>query len=159
MSSVEIKDYDPAYQAGIDVMMREIQKEFKEAITGPQSTIIKQVYRLSGQKYWVALCGDKVAGTIGVVLSTSGYAEIKRMMVHPEFRGTEIGTAGKLLQTALDWIKTQGIKRIYLGTMEQFKVAQRFYEKNGFVKIAEKELPKDYKVNPIDTLFYSRNLI
>lgn len=159
MSSVEIKDYDPIYQSGVDVMMLDIQKEFKEPITGPQSTIIKQVYQLGEQKYWLALYNEKVIGTIGVVLSSTGFAEIKRMMVHPEFRGSKPGAAKHLLQTALKWVKTQQVTTVYLGTMEQFKAAQRFYEKNGFIQIPTNDLPKDYKINPIDTLFYFRKLI
>lgn len=159
MSSVRIKEYSPVYELGIEQMMPEIQKEFSEAISGPQSTIIRQVYQLPGQKYWVALCGDKVVGTIGIVLNDSGYAQVKRMMVHPEFRGSASGTANQLLLTALNWSRTRKVTDIYLGTMEQFKAAQRFYEKNGFTLITTEDLPKDFKINPIDTLFYYRKLI
>jgi hypothetical protein len=137
MASIVIKEYDPLYQEGINLMMRTIEAEFAEAITGPQSTIIKEVYQLPGQKFWVALHNKEVVGTIGMVLKENLFAEVKRMM---------------------EWTLQQGIKTVYLGTMNQFKAAQRFYEKQGFISIPPSLLPKEYKINPIDTLFYKREL-
>lgn len=158
MTGVVIKEYDPVYQEGINTMMRSIETEFPEPITGPQSTIIKQVYLLPDQKFWVALYNEEVVGTIGMVLKGTQFAEVKRMMVHPEYRGSDHRTALKLLETGFEWVKQQGIKTVYLGTMDQFKAAQRFYEKQGFVEVPPSQLPKEYKINPIDTLFYKLEL-
>lgn len=154
MTNVIVTNYDPLYQPGIDLMMQDIQQEFKEVITGPQSVHIKEVYQQRDQRYWVALCNGGVVGTIGIVLRPN-FAEVKRMMVHREFRGSQYATAKNLLDTALDWVRLQGIQRVYLGTMDQFKAAQRFYEKSGFSPISKNQLPGDYKINPIDTLFYT----
>ncbi len=153
MTGINITNYDPCFQPGIDQMMSKIQNEFAEAITGSQSVIINDVYQLVDQHYWVALYGEKVVGTIGIVLHNH-FAEVKRMMVHPAFRGSGYGIASKLLQMGLQWAISNNITTIYLGTMDQFKAAQRFYEKTGFAQISREDLPEDYKINPIDTLFY-----
>jgi hypothetical protein len=42
--------------------------------------------------------------------------------------------------------------------MQQFKAAQKFYLKNGFVEIAIGKLPSDYPPNPMDTIFYELDL-
>jgi hypothetical protein len=42
--------------------------------------------------------------------------------------------------------------------MDQFKAAQKFYEKNGFIKITENQLPKNFIHNPIDRVFYLLDL-
>lgn len=157
MMGITITNYEPRHQEGIDEMMLLIQKDFSEAITGPKSVIIKNVYQLEGQHYWVALMDQLVVGTIGAVLHPS-FAEIKRMMVHPDYRGPGHNTASLLLEAALNWTRAHQCPRIYLGTMEQFKAAQRFYEKHQFVKLSPSELPADYTINPIDTVFYTRVL-
>ena len=42
--------------------------------------------------------------------------------------------------------------------MTQFKAAQKFYEKNNFTKIPQTVLPIDFTINPVDTIFYRREL-
>src|SRR4051794_2659280 len=101
-------------------MMARIQQQFSEAITSVHSTVIKDVYKTPGQKFWVALAGDQVAGTAGVKLFGKR-AEIKRMMVDPVFRGPIYRTASLLFDTALHWARLQGSEELYLGTMAQFK--------------------------------------
>jgi N-acetylglutamate synthase-like GNAT family acetyltransferase len=156
--TILIKEYKPAYQAAINGMMKDIQSEFAEIITTKHSTVISQVYELPDQKYWVALCNEEVAGTVGIVLFGDDKAQVKRMMVHQKFRGREFQTATLLLNKALDWASDKKVRQIYLGTMKQFVAAQKFYEKSGFQKIDISELPDTYLVNPMDTIFYTKEL-
>jgi RimJ/RimL family protein N-acetyltransferase len=155
VKKITITEYNPEFQERIDRMMAGIQEEYAETITTSHSTIISQVYQLPNQKYWVALHGERIAGTIGMVLFPGNNAVVKRMMVDKEFRGTDFKTATLLLDTAFEWAKTHAVKAVYLGTMTQFRAAQRFYEKAGFKQISMNELPVDYPQNPMDTLFYS----
>jgi GNAT superfamily N-acetyltransferase len=152
--SIRIVEYKPEFQPRINEMMVRIQDEFSEIITSKHSTVISEVYQLPGQKYWVALSGEKVIGTIGLVLYGKENAVVKRMMVDPGYRGKDFPTAKTLLDTAFAWGKEQGAKHVYLGTMQQFVAAQKFYVKNGFAEIKMEELPSDYPSNPMDTLFY-----
>lgn len=159
MNAIKITDYDLSHQGGIDQMMVGIQAEFPVSITSPQSTRIYEVYQLSDQKFWVALCEERVVGTIGLSLFSNHKAVLKRMMVDKNFRGKTFNTATLLLEKTLNWAKQKGFKEIYLGTMEQFKAAQQFYLKTGFIEINKKDLPSDYDPNPIDTLFFKIKLV
>ncbi|MDQ3110335.1 MAG: GNAT family N-acetyltransferase [Bacteroidota bacterium] len=154
METISLVEYHPKYQHGIDEMMVKIQQEYAEQITSRHSTIIKDVYQLSGQKYRVALYGGIVVGTIGILLFSGDNAVVKRMMVHPEYRGKYFPTAKLLLETGFAWAKEHGAKTVWLGTMEQFIPAQKLYLKNGFAEIKEEELPGGYPPNPMDTVFY-----
>jgi N-acetylglutamate synthase-like GNAT family acetyltransferase len=158
VEKINIIDYKPEHQEGIEEMMTGIAKEFTIPITSPQSTRINEVYHLPDQKFWVALHENKIAGTIGLSLFSNNNAVLKRMMVDKNYRGKKYNTATLLLNTSMTWAKERGIKQIYLGTMEQFKAAQNFYTKQGFVKIKKEELPFDYSPNPIDSLFYKINV-
>lgn len=151
---IRIEEYQPVHQPAINEMMKRIQAEFAEAITSRHSTVMAEVYQLPGQKYWIAFHNNTVIGTIGLVMYGNHNAVVKRMMVDPDYRGKKFPTAQLLLDTAFEWGKQQGAKRIYLGTMKQFIAAQKFYLKNGFEEIKIGELPADYPPNPMDTLFY-----
>jgi len=158
VGKIRITDYKPEYQEGINRMMSGIEKEFTLAITSQQSTRIHEVYRLPDQKFWVALHENKIVGTIGLHLFLNNTAVLKRMMVDKNYRGKDYKTATRLLNKSFTWAREQGVKQIYLGTMEQFKAAQRFYLKHGFTEIPKEELPADYTSNPIDVLFYKIKL-
>lgn len=150
-------EYQPCYQTAIDEMMEGIAGEFQEPINGPQSTRLPEVFQLPGRRFWVALAGDQVVGTVGLELLSGGNAVLKRMMTDRQYRGAS-GLAAELLATAMEWGRSLGVERIYLGTMLQFKAAQRFYVKHGFVEVPLDDLPRDLSVNPIDGLFYQVDL-
>ena len=80
------------------------------------------------------------------------------MMLKKEYRGKSLGVSKSLLETAINWCKDNHIPKIYLGTMTQFKAAQLFYSNNGFVRISEEQLPKSFLNNPLDTVFFVREL-
>lgn len=159
MEPVRIIDYNLEYQQGIDEMMKGIEKEFPIPITSAQSTRIHEVYHLADQTFWVALHDQKVVGTIGLSLFSKDEAVLKRMMVDKNYRGNNFNTASLLLNKSLDWAKERGYTKIYLGTMDQFIAAQKFYVRHGFTSISEDQLPKDYSPNPIDTLYYYKDLL
>jgi N-acetylglutamate synthase-like GNAT family acetyltransferase len=155
--TIRIAEYDPVYQQAIDRMMETIQAEYDEVITTKHSIKINEAFKLPGQKYWVALCGEELAGTIGVILHSSDFAVVKRMMVAQPYRGSQ-GAAGMLFETGITWARSNGARHIYLGTMTQFKAAQKFYVKNGFREIDPATLPPDIKVNPMDSVHYRLDL-
>jgi len=157
VETIKIIRYDPAFQPAIDRMMEGIAAEFAEPISSSQSAILPKVYNLPGHRFWIALHGNEVAGTIGFILLSNQNVVVKRMMVARQFRG-RFRTASLLLKTGIEWARKRGAKRIYLGTMEQFIAAQKFYEKNGFIEIDLNDLPLDYQPNPIDSKHYSRNI-
>lgn len=158
MSEILITAYAPQHQEEIDRMMQGIEKEFAEPVSSPQSTRLNEVYQCSDNHFWVALHGEKVVGTAGLQTFAGGQAVLKRMMVDSNYRGKDYGTASLLLEECFSWARQHHFKEIFLGTMMQFKAAQRFYHKKGFSEIVQAELPADYVSNPIDTLFYKITL-
>ncbi|WP_421976832.1 GNAT family N-acetyltransferase [Roseivirga seohaensis] len=151
---IEIVPYESKCQSGIDVMMQGIAEEFTEPImVGQQSKSVA-----FPDKYWVATYNGHVIGTIALMITKHEYGILKKMMLKKEFRGSVHNVAKLLLQTAIDESEKNELECIYLGTMTQFKAAQSFYQKHGFKRIHERELPADFLRNPIDTLFYKLSL-
>ena len=136
--------------------MKAIQDEFDEEIYS-SPVDFASLSGLPGRKYWVALHNDEVVGTVGVIEINEGNAILKSMMVHRDYRG-QGGTAQALLGVATNFAISNGCRKMYLGTMIQFIAAQKFYQKIGFTEIKEDDLPADFISNPVDKVFFVRNL-
>jgi N-acetylglutamate synthase-like GNAT family acetyltransferase len=153
---IEIIPFEDHHQPGIDIFMTALAKEFPENIFSPQFKKVKEVALLPGHKYWVAQAGDNVIGTAGLLTLAGNNAEFKRMFLDKKFRGQ--GIAKTLLDTVINAAVNNKVSWIFLGTMTQFKAAQSFYEKNGFIQIPQALLPADFSINPIDKVFYKKDL-
>ncbi len=151
---IQIVAYESSHQNGIDEMMNGIALEFDEQII-PKTTSKTPIVP---DKYWVALSNGEVVGTVGIIVVEKDFGILKKMMVKKEFRGKEFGISKLLLETVFDWCKEHRIPKIYLGTMIQFKAAQSFYGKNGFIQIAENELPPNFLINSLDKVFFVQEL-
>jgi len=149
---IKIIPYQRDFQNEINTMLLEISNEFKINIFNKGTPIQSNIF----DKYWVAQREQKLIGTIAILAPENGYAILKNMFVKKEFRGKEFGVSSALLSKALAWCKSKNYNIIYLGTMEQFIAAQKFYENNGFQRIDRNELPKSFINNPIDSVFYKK---
>jgi len=150
---IEIVKFKPSHHIMIDEMMAAIAREFEVNIFSETTDQIP----LLPDKYWIALADNKVVATVGLSLK-GHYAIIKRMMVSKEFRGQNIGLSTRLMQVVISYCSLHRISDIYLGTMQQFKAAQIFYQKHGFDIVLERQLPDDFLPNPIDSVFFKRCL-
>lgn len=153
---IEIFPFQAHYQRDIDEFMAKIELEFSDSIFSPQSKTMTEVSSLPSDTYWVAISNDKVVGTIGLSKLQNGNIVLKRLFLNADFRGQ--GVSKKLLATLLDFAMANRVSNIYLGTMTQFKAAQRFYEKHEFKEIPQNELPIDFPINPVDKIFYKLEL-
>jgi N-acetylglutamate synthase-like GNAT family acetyltransferase len=151
---IKIIQYGTERQEDIESLVDEISREFDESITPSNSSYKKNIDQL-----WLADKDDSLVGTIGLIRLKNNNAILKSMFVKTGFRGKSKGVSTLLLQTAFNWSKDEKIERLFLGTMTQFKAAQNFYAKNGFVRIDRKQLPSDFIDNPFDSRFYRRDLI
>lgn len=140
------------HQPLVDVLLRNINAEFEQSMFSNASVPMKTVAHVIGNQFWVALDGKQLIGTIGVLLKKDHSAVVKSMFVTKEYRGTDV--AHQLLSKLIDHCKKKKIRDIYLGTMSQMKAAHRFYEKNGFMKINETDVPSDFGMSPVDDVFY-----
>lgn len=57
------------------------------------------------------------------------------VLVSPTFRGG--GAGGALLKRAISWLRSRGIKDIYLESGKDNHAAHRFFEKRGFHHVSE----------------------
>lgn len=153
MHTVEIHSYKASYQDEIDAMINEISKEFLLPISNGSKS-----HGLSLDKYWVAFYKTEIVGTIGALNIDKSFSVLKNMFVKKEYRGKDYGISQLLLNKILDWSVKENISPVYLGTMNQFIAAHKFYEKNGFQKIAAGQLPSSFIKNPIDDIFYKKEL-
>jgi N-acetylglutamate synthase-like GNAT family acetyltransferase len=154
---IKILPFQSEHQNDINDMMGSIALEFNEPIFTENSKKLIDVYLIPNNKFWVASDSDKVVGTIGIVKLMNENIMLKSMFVDKMYRGQ--GISNLLLDTLINWVAQNKYKQIYLGTMTQFTAGQRFYEKNGFVKCNRTELPTDFTINTLDTIFYTKYLI
>ena len=96
-----------------------------------------EIYNKKGYKYWVAVDEEEnVLGGVGIgaLPGVDGVCELQKMYCLKHVRG--IGLSHKLINLALDYAK-EYYSKCYLETLENMVEAQRFYEKNGFVRLKE----------------------
>ena len=101
----------------------------------PNLSRFSEIYCTEGNKYWVAEDerGEIVGGVgIGSLEGADKLCELQKMYCLPSARGT--GIAHRLLDVALKYAKKY-YNSCYLETCDNMIAAQRFYEKNGFIKV------------------------
>lgn len=158
-SFTEIRPLDNSYCNQIlDLILPIQQIEFQVPVTleaQPDLLDIEKHYFSHGGNFWGAFAGEgQLVGSIALMSVGHQTGVIRKMFVRKEFRGKEQGIAQRLLDILLENCKENGITDIYLGTTDALKAAHRFYEKNGFVKIAAEELPEYFPRMMVDNVFY-----
>ena len=87
--------------------------------------------RVTDRVRFVAEVDGVVAGTAsGGDADVHGSAALTAMWVDPRFR--RAGVAGLLVETVLDWGRTEGYDRVLLWVTEMNHSAERLYTRNGF---------------------------
>ena len=155
---MQIVPFSPGFEAEVVELVVGIQRgEFGIDITAegqPDLRSIPSFYQTAAGNFWVAVAEDRVVGTISLLDIGAKQAALRKMFVHPDFRGSTRGTAQRLLETLLEWAEHQDTREIFLGTTPFFLAAHRFYEKHGFQEIGKAELPAAFPVMEVDTKFY-----
>jgi N-acetylglutamate synthase and related acetyltransferases len=147
--------YNDTYkQAVIDLILSIQKDEFGVGVDLADQPDLQDIHA-HYSKFWLAVDEEKgVVGTLGIVKFNAQQAVLKKMFVNVEYRGKSV--AQLLLDNLFEYCRTEQIKEIYLGTVEEFKAAHRFYEKNDFILINEKMLPEDMPRMEVDTIFYEK---
>ncbi|WP_243384238.1 GNAT family N-acetyltransferase [Geothrix alkalitolerans] len=153
-----------AFQAGLEDQVLDLilpiqQIEFGVPITArdqPDLARIPEVYQAGRGGFWVGLAEGKVVGTLGLIDFGSGGA-LRKMFLRRDHRGS--GLAQALLDTLLDHARNHAIPGLWLGTLPHMGAAHRFYERNGFQRTEPEELPSDFPRMPVDTVFYTLDLL
>ena len=95
-----------------------------------------QEYIDNGGNLWIAIDEkDDVIGTIALKKHNNNEAEIKKLYVRNDYRGT--GLSKELYSKVMETTKNDHLKRIFLGTYDKLDRAINFYQRRGFTPIDE----------------------
>lgn len=119
----------------------------------PDLLHIREKYIDGGGNFWVAKENGKVAGCIGLMLFDGGIGILKKFFVYEPYRGAPHYLGRRLYETLLAFAKERGTAKLILDTPKNTDRAHRFYEKAGFQKIEEDQLPFRYD-SPCDDSDY-----
>lgn len=132
-------------------------KEFGVATSAEKQPDLRDIpgyYQQGAGNFWLAHVDGELAGTIALKDVGDGICALRKMFVKKEFRGKEKGIATKLMQTLLDRAGEKGVKEIYLGTVDVYHAAHRFYEKSGFTEVPLEAVPKSVPLMDVDVKYY-----
>jgi GNAT superfamily N-acetyltransferase len=104
--------------------------------------------------FFVARVGERIVGSVGVERLDRDSAELHRLYLDAEFRGRGFGRA--LVETVVEWCRTRAVSRLVLWSDTRFEQAHRLYDRMGFCRTGERELPGD--VNETREYRYERSL-
>ena len=161
-TAIEIVAYQPQYHADVVTLVTSIQQqELRVNVTYDEQFDLKDitgVYMRNNGNFWLAMAGDTLVGTIGLIDIGNNTGALKKMFVHAEYRRSTIGK--KLLDTLLQWARNHGMRHLYLGTAETLTAAHRFYEKNSFQAVEGGKVPQKVEATLVkaDTRRYYRNI-
>ncbi|MFL9483918.1 GNAT family N-acetyltransferase [Chitinophagaceae bacterium LWZ2-11] len=157
-----IKPLTNAYsKEAIELILPIQQIEFNVPITQedqPDLLDIETCYFASGGSFWGAFINDELVGTIALMSTGHNACALRKMFVKKEFRGKSLNIATHLLETLKEYCREQNITDIYLGTVDILKAAHRFYERTGFSRIDQDNLPDYFPRMKADNVFYYLHL-
>jgi len=87
---------------------------------------------------WKAVDGGSIVGFAVADIEEDGdapFGMVCDVLVREDYRGHGAGEA--LLQTAIGWLRSRGIKDIYLESGKDNHAAHRFFQKRGFTHVSE----------------------
>lgn len=156
--TVRIESFSTKYAAAAhDLVATILVDEFGlEDLVSKQRDLveIEQSYSEGASRFWVALDGTRVVGTIGFIDMGGMVGRVRKMFVHGDYRRTGLGS--RLLETLESWAAEQGKAELYLRTHERFVAAHAFYNRHGFTEIPASEYPGQLFGDHSEFLFFSR---
>lgn len=94
-----------------------------------------------GGNFWIAKEEEKLIGSIGLMPYNTEIAILKKFFVYENYQGAPYHIGRKLYNALLAFAKQRKFQTILLDTPHNTERAHKFYEKAGFQKINEEDLP------------------
>lgn len=137
-------------QSDLDSVMEIEQASFPAPWS--RNAFLSEIYENRRACYLVARENGRVAGYVGIwIILDEGH--VTNLAVHPDFRRRGIGE--KLMRAIISYAKSRGAKRITLEVRVSNLVAQKLYEKLGFVSVGIR--PGYYHDNGEDAVIMWKN--
>jgi N-acetylglutamate synthase-like GNAT family acetyltransferase len=154
---VGIGRYEPADHEGVVALILDIQRnEFHVPITLDEQPDLRDMvaYGEGHGGFWVAREGAAIVGTVGLIDCGEGLGALRKMFVRRDLRGSSARIAARLFDALLQHAHDAALRTILLGTRSDMRAAHRFYDKRGFQRVGEAELPAHFPRMHVDTVFY-----
>jgi ribosomal protein S18 acetylase RimI-like enzyme len=133
--SVHILEYEEKHASDFAQLNYEWLNEFfaiephdREQLDDPKNAII-----LPGGQIFFAQVQDKIVGTVALIVEGTDTYELAKMAVTSAHRGQGIGNL--LMQSAIQYGKQQGKKKIFLESNTKLDPAIHLYHKYGFSEV------------------------
>lgn len=110
----------------------------------PELLSIHDKYIAPGGCFWIAQNNNTVVGSIGLLNCGNGIGVLKKFFVYEPYRGAPFHMGQRLYAELLSFAKQNHFKKLVLDTPKNTHRAHKFYEKAGFQKISQEELPVLY---------------
>ncbi len=157
---VAIETYSGGYDDEIIELILSIQNEEAKINLSleeqPDLKDIKGYYQQGGGEFWIAKFGEKVVGTIGLIMRENNCAILKKFFVRAEYRSQRVDLA--LYRELYSYALKLSVKHIILDTQSVASASHRFYEKAGFHKTDLEHLPVSYTYPDRNSILYILDL-
>jgi GNAT superfamily N-acetyltransferase len=126
----------PAIELAASAMFseRDLPLQIRYRVTDPEA--LREAQRDS--RLWVALADDRTPVGFAMADTIDGSAHLDELDVIPKFGRRGIGT--RLLDAAINWARDSRFPQMTLVTFRNVPWNAPFYEKKGFVSMANAEL-------------------
>jgi putative acetyltransferase len=138
MNSFKIREIQPNDNQGVATVIREVLVEMgvPKIGTAYEDKSLEDMhgtYDHPRMKYFVVVENGKLIGSAGIAPLTGAddsICELQKMYFLPEARGRGIGA--EMMQTCLNYAKSENFKRCYLETLPYMENARKLYARSGF---------------------------
>ncbi len=137
--SKTIRQYNPSDQPSVKSVILNGLKEFGFEYTPEYDFDLEdpeKYYLKKGGMFYILEIDGKVVGTVAVV-NRGDTAELKRLYVNKDYQGKGLGS--QLFDTALQFCRDNGFKKVEFETNKKFEKAHLLYRKRGFKTVREDE--------------------
>lgn len=107
----------------------------------PDLLNIRGEYIEKGGNFWMARDGEKLIGSIGIMPYNTEIAVLKKFFVYEKYQGAPYHIGRLLYNELLAFAKGKAYKILLLDTPRNTTRAHTFYEKAGFQKVNEEDMP------------------
>jgi ribosomal protein S18 acetylase RimI-like enzyme len=130
--SIQERTWEPTYA---EILSREQLDFMFDKIYSPEA--LKSQMQ-DGQHFLILINGNVPEGFASVTLEEPGKFKLQKIYVLPATQGN--GAGKYLLNETENYVKAEGGKTLSLN-VNRYNKARNFYEKRGFVVVAEKDIP------------------
>lgn len=159
---IEIKKYEDKYQDEVINLVLSCQNDGSRPIVSianqPELLNINKEYFSNGGYFWIAIESKKLVGTIGLINCENGIGILKKFFVNEQYRGKPYNLGRKLFAELLNFAHEHKFKELVLDTPKNTERAHKFYEKAGFKKVSQEDLPIKYNPPYKDSDFFQLKL-